>query len=61
MTHWRKSSRSDTSGGNCVEVANLTGNVGLRDSKTTSAGHLSLAPSDFARLVKKIKSSALDL
>ncbi|MFG3699763.1 DUF397 domain-containing protein [Micromonospora sp. NPDC047620] len=32
--HWRKSSRSSTNGGACVEVAdNLPGVVGVRDSK----------------------------
>ncbi|MEH1014107.1 DUF397 domain-containing protein [Micromonospora sp. CPCC 206060] len=31
---WRKSSRSNTQGGNCVEVAgNLPGVIGVRDSK----------------------------
>lgn len=59
---WRKSSCS--TGGTsetCVEVADLSGNIGLRDSKTVSAGHLSVAPGDFARLVERIKDSALDL
>ncbi|HEY7486095.1 MAG TPA: DUF397 domain-containing protein [Streptosporangiaceae bacterium] len=30
---WRKSSRSSTNGGNCVEVAPLPGIVAVRDSK----------------------------
>lgn len=30
---WRKSSRSTSSGGNCVEVAGLPGMVAVRDSK----------------------------
>ncbi|WP_329296037.1 DUF397 domain-containing protein [Streptomyces sp. NBC_01455] len=30
---WFKSSYSDQSGGNCVEVADLTDEVGIRDSK----------------------------
>lgn len=34
---WRKSSRSNQSGGNCVEVAgDLAGRVLVRDSKDTS-------------------------
>ncbi|MGC0421547.1 DUF397 domain-containing protein [Embleya sp. AB8] len=32
-TAWRKSSYSGTQGGNCVEVAELTGAVGVRDTK----------------------------
>ncbi|MEV5828369.1 DUF397 domain-containing protein [Spirillospora sp. NPDC052242] len=30
---WRKASRSGENGGNCVEVAALSGVVGVRDSK----------------------------
>lgn len=30
---WRKSTRSGGNGGNCVEVADLYGAVGVRDSK----------------------------
>ncbi|WP_149259737.1 DUF397 domain-containing protein [Actinomadura sp. K4S16] len=30
---WRKSSRSGSSGGNCVELAGLAGGVAIRDSK----------------------------
>lgn len=32
-TTWRKASRSGENGGNCVEVAGLTGAVAVRDSK----------------------------
>ncbi|MEU6041490.1 DUF397 domain-containing protein [Actinomadura sp. NPDC047616] len=34
MIKWRKSSRSDTSGGQCVELAGIEGSVGVRDSKS---------------------------
>ncbi|MWK36747.1 DUF397 domain-containing protein [Actinomadura sp. J1-007] len=30
---WRKSSRSDTSGKECIELADLNSSVGVRDSK----------------------------
>ncbi|MEW2354428.1 DUF397 domain-containing protein [Spirillospora sp. NPDC029432] len=30
---WRKSSRSASNGGNCVELAGVRGVVGVRDSK----------------------------
>ncbi|TDC85424.1 DUF397 domain-containing protein [Micromonospora sp. KC606] len=37
--HWRKSSRSSTNGGTCVEVAdNLSAAVYVRDSKDVGAG-----------------------
>ncbi|MGC0418422.1 DUF397 domain-containing protein [Embleya sp. AB8] len=34
---WRKSSYSTGSGGDCVEVAWLTGMVGVRDSKVSES------------------------
>lgn len=40
--HWRKSSRSNQSGGNCVEMAgNLPDRVLVRDSKDVSGPMLS--------------------
>nr|WP_301176411.1 DUF397 domain-containing protein [Actinomadura geliboluensis] len=32
-THWRKSTHSGSNGGNCVELAAVTGAVAVRDSK----------------------------
>jgi hypothetical protein len=52
---WRKSSRSTTQGGECVEVAALSNAIGVRDSKDPAAGHLSLAPETFKALVQRIK------
>jgi hypothetical protein len=57
---WRKSSRSDTSGNDCVEVAALTGAVGVRDSKNPFDGHQTLSREAFAGLVKRIKQRDLD-
>lgn len=63
MTVWRKSSYSEGgSGGTCVELADLaTGVVGVRDSKNPEAGHLTVAPSDLASLVRRIKRGELDM
>ncbi|MGW4464704.1 DUF397 domain-containing protein [Micromonospora sp. NPDC004704] len=42
---WRKSSRSNGQGGNCVEVAdNLSGRVLVRDTKNRDGGTLTFAP-----------------
>ncbi|MFC6015875.1 DUF397 domain-containing protein [Plantactinospora solaniradicis] len=42
---WRKSSRSGTAGGDCVEVAdNLPGVVAVRDSKNPTGPVLSFGP-----------------
>jgi hypothetical protein len=45
---WRKSSRSNGSGGNCVEVAsNLPGVVAVRDSKDPLGPRLVFAPAEW--------------
>jgi hypothetical protein len=42
---WRKSTRSNGNGGNCVEVAdNLAGVIGVRDSKDPNGPALVFAP-----------------
>ncbi|WP_018255773.1 DUF397 domain-containing protein [Salinispora mooreana] len=42
---WRKSTRSGSGGGNCVEVAgNLPGIVGVRDSKDPTGPALVFGP-----------------
>ncbi|WP_329111008.1 DUF397 domain-containing protein [Micromonospora sp. NBC_01699] len=42
---WRKSSRSGSGGGDCVEVAdNLPGRVLVRDTKNRDGGTLIFAP-----------------
>jgi hypothetical protein len=56
---WRKSSRSDTQGNNCVELAQLPGAIGVRDSKNPAAGNLSLTGAQFATLLADIKSGKL--
>ena len=49
---WRKSSRSGSSGGNCVEVAdNLPGVVAVRDSKDPTGPALTFAPTAWRAFV----------
>lgn len=43
---WRKSSRSGTGNGNCVEVATV-GRVLVRDSKDPSGPVLAVSPADW--------------
>ncbi|MEO3744224.1 DUF397 domain-containing protein [Plantactinospora sp. B5E13] len=53
---WRKSSRSNGSGGQCVEVAdNLTGVVGVRDSKDPSGPALTFTPTAWRRFVTSVR------
>jgi hypothetical protein len=62
MTVWRKSSRSGgtTAESDCVELADLGGTIGIRDSKAPEARHLTLTPGAFARLVQQVKQGHLD-
>ena len=48
---WRKSSRSGDNGGHCVELADLTSAVGIRDGKSPEAGHLRVTRSEPGRLI----------
>ncbi|QOC92793.1 DUF397 domain-containing protein [Micromonospora craniellae] len=49
---WRKSTRSGSSGGDCVEVAdNLSGVVLVRDTKDRDGGTLAFTPVSWASFV----------
>ncbi|RAO12562.1 DUF397 domain-containing protein [Micromonospora noduli] len=49
---WRKSTRSSSNGGDCVEVAdNLPGVVAVRDSKDPSGPALTFPPAAWAAFV----------
>ena len=55
--NWRKSSRSNTNGGACVEVAdNLPGRVLVRDTKDRDGGTLTFGPAAWAAFVDLAKS-----
>ncbi|MEU5782757.1 DUF397 domain-containing protein [Micromonospora lupini] len=54
LTHatWRKSSRSNSNGGACVEVAdNLPGLVAVRDSKDPTGPALTFTPASWRAFV----------
>ncbi|MYR47146.1 DUF397 domain-containing protein [Streptomyces sp. SID5910] len=48
---WRKSSYSGDQGGNCVEVAELTSAVAVRDSKNPAGPALALTPATFTTFI----------
>lgn len=57
-TAWRKSSRSDSNTGQCVEVGALDSAIALRDSKlTTDTGYpyLTIPKTEWAALLAGIK------
>lgn len=54
---WRKSTRSNSNGGACVEVAdNLPGRVLVRDSKDPSGPVLAFGPAGWRAFVSLAKS-----
>nr|MDT0659804.1 DUF397 domain-containing protein [Micromonospora sp. DSM 115978] len=56
VPRWRKSTRSNGTGGNCVEVAdNLPGRVLVRDTKDRAGGTLTFAPTAWSAFVHTVK------
>ncbi|MEV7244850.1 MULTISPECIES: DUF397 domain-containing protein [unclassified Streptomyces] len=49
---WFKSSYSGSEGGNCLEVALRPAAIHIRDSKTPTAPHLTVAPASWAAFLK---------
>lgn len=59
---WRKSTRSDGNGGNCVEVArNLPDIVAVRDSKDRSGPALIFTPDEWTVFLAGVKDGEFDL
>lgn len=56
---WRKSSKSNINGGDCIEVALLPEAIGIRDSKNPDTGHLTISPEGFGALVRRVKRGEL--
>ncbi|TDC66947.1 DUF397 domain-containing protein [Actinomadura sp. GC306] len=52
---WRKSSRSSNNGGDCVELARISGIVAIRDSKNPHGPKLHLTLHDFRNLSQSLK------
>ncbi len=58
---WRKSSRSGTNGGNCVEVAlNLPGIVAIRDSKDPDGPRLAFTPAEWNAFIAGVRDGEFD-
>ena len=57
---WRKSTRSNGSGGDCVEFAQVDGVVGVRDSKDPSGPVLAFSPEAWGAFVDGVKAGTFD-
>jgi hypothetical protein len=60
---WRKASRSggDLTTSDCVEVAQLGGNIGVRDSKDPEGPHLVFGSGDWRVFARRVRSGEHDL
>ncbi|MGI5326161.1 DUF397 domain-containing protein [Actinomadura nitritigenes] len=54
---WRKASRSSNNGGDCVEVARVSGTVAIRDSKDPHGPKLLITPQALHHLARTIKDA----
>ncbi|TDB86034.1 DUF397 domain-containing protein [Actinomadura sp. KC216] len=61
VVHWRKSSRSGHEGGECVEVADLTASVAVRDSKDPDGPNLAFGRAAWRAFADRVKASKFDL
>ncbi|WP_306303257.1 DUF397 domain-containing protein [Actinomadura chibensis] len=52
---WRKSSYSSSQGDNCIELADLGGVVGVRDSKDPDGPHLRITRNTLHTLITNLK------
>jgi hypothetical protein len=58
---WRKSTRSDANGGQCVEVADLPdGGAAVRDSKNRDGAVLLFTKGEWAAFVGGVKGGEFD-
>jgi hypothetical protein len=58
---WRKSSRSSTNGGDCVEVAdNVPDGIAVRDSKNPDGPVLTFSRAEWAAFVEGVKDGQFD-
>jgi hypothetical protein len=57
---WRKASYSNSQGGNCVEVADLSSHVAVRDSKDPDGPTLVFTPAEWDAFTAGVKDGEFD-
>ncbi|MFJ2816429.1 DUF397 domain-containing protein [Streptomyces sp. NPDC091279] len=58
---WFKSSYSTPEGGNCVEVAGLNAEVGVRDSKNTTGPAFAVCAGAWSAFVGLVRTESVEL
>jgi hypothetical protein len=58
---WRKSSYSNSQGGDCVEVAMTGASVLVRDSKAPESGRLALSPGAWDAFLTGVRNGEFDV
>ncbi|GAA4913754.1 uncharacterized protein DUF397 [Stackebrandtia albiflava] len=58
---WRKATRTNASGANCVEVGAIGQAVAVRDSKVPTGPILTTPAEDWRAMLSAIKSGAFDI
>jgi Domain of unknown function (DUF397) len=53
-TQWKKSSKSGTNGGSCVEIRHHTGAIQVRDSKNPTGPVLVFTPDEWRAFVEGV-------
>lgn len=55
VTRWRKSTRSGTNGGHCIEAAATAQRVAVRDSKDPDGPRLAVSPKVWQRFTRSLR------
>jgi hypothetical protein len=56
---WRKSTHSDGTGGNCVEVAETAEAVFVRDTQNRELGHLGFSGAEWGAFLRAVRAGGL--
>ena len=60
-SHWRRSTHSDSSGGNCVELAGLPAEIAVRDSKDPDGPVLTFTPDEWRAFTLGVQDGEFDV
>ena len=55
---WKRSSYSDQQGGSCIEIAELTNQIGIRDSKDKAGPALLVSAASWTSFIGLVQSAS---